>query len=185
MLELTNNITIGSIAVFGSSQAPPGSPAYGLASAVGRAIARRGLIVRCGGYAGVMEGVARGAREAGGRVVGCTIEWFADTRRPNPDLDEVHASPDLGSRLDCLLRGTRGAIVLSGGVGTLNELFWLWTLLSCDRGDGRALVVLGEPWRELLDLLVRRFEFPTGVRELVRIAADPEEAAAIACGGSR
>ncbi len=59
-----------SVAVFGSSRAAPESPTYNLARELGAALARRGAEVRCGGYAGVMAGVAEGARAAGGRVVG-------------------------------------------------------------------------------------------------------------------
>jgi len=170
-----------SVVVFGSSRVPRGSVAYALATDLGRALARRGAEVRCGGYAGVMEGLAAGAKEAGGRVVGCTLAWFAGERAPNPHLDEVYPSPDLPSRLRCLLQGTRAAIALPGGVGTLNEIFWLWTLLMHGHGEGRRLILLGEPWEDLLELLEGRFEIDPPVRALVRRAGTAEEAAALAC----
>src|SRR5262245_11480372 len=146
-------MTMNSVVVFGSSSAPAGSPASLLAAELGRALARRGMTIRCGGYLGVMEGVARGAREAGGRVVGCTLDWFAGERVPSAHLDEVRSSPDLASRLACLLEGTRAAIALHGGVGTLNEVFWLWTLLLHGRGDGRRIILLGDSWAELCPIL--------------------------------
>ena len=40
------------------------------AEAVGRLLAERGHTVVCGGMAGVMEAVCRGAREAGGETIG-------------------------------------------------------------------------------------------------------------------
>src|SRR5262245_42956022 len=98
-----------SIAVFGTSQATNAAPHYGLAESLGRALAKRGAIIRCGGYGGIMEGVASGAKSEGGRVVGCTLRYFADTRTPNTFLDEVHESPDLHARIKCLLHGTRAA----------------------------------------------------------------------------
>ena len=172
-----------SVAVFGSSQATSASPHYRLAESLGRSLARRGAIIRCGGYGGIMEGVASGAKAEGGRVVGCTLRWFDEARTPNPYLDEVHESPDLHARIRCLLGGTRAAVILPGGVGTLNELMWVWTLLLFDRDDGpQGLVLLGDPWKELLDFLARRFEFNEAVRSLVTIARDPEEAARVACG---
>jgi uncharacterized protein (TIGR00730 family) len=172
-----------SVAVFGSSQATSAAPHYRLAESLGRALARRGAIIRCGGYGGIMEGVASGAKAEGGRVVGCTLRWFAEARTPNRFLDEVHESPDLHSRIKCLLGGTRAAIVLPGGVGTLNELLWVWTLLLFDRDDGpQGLVLLGEPWKELMEFLERRFEFNAGVLSLITIARDAEEAARVACG---
>ena len=175
-----------SVAVFGSSQATNAAPHYRLAESLGRALAKRGAIIRCGGYGGIMEGVASGAKSEGGRVVGCTLRWFAEAsaRVPNTFLDEVHESPDLHARLRCLLGGTRAAIVLPGGVGTLNELLWVWTLLMFDRDDGpQGLVVLGDQWKELLDFLKLRFEVNDAVLSLITIAKDPEDAARLACGG--
>lgn len=154
-----------------------------MARELGAALARRGAIVRCGGYGGIMEAVTRGAREAGGKVVGCTLAWYSETRVPFSELSEVVEASDLCDRIKNLLAGSRAAVVLPGGVGTLNELFWVWTLLTHDRDeDPDALVLLGEHWEELLDLLDRRFEFGPDLRGLVRIARDPEEAATIAWG---
>jgi len=179
-------MTKDSVVVFGSSQAPRDSPHYRLAAELGAALARRGAEVRCGGYGGVMEAVAAGVASAEGRVVGCTLGWFSESRVPNRHLDEVHETHNLHSRIECLLKGTRGAVVLPGGVGTLNELFWVWTLLLFDRDDGpQSIVLLGEPWEELLSLLSRRFEFPPPIRSLVTITRSAEEAASIAWGTTR
>jgi len=176
-------MTKASVAVFGSSKAPRDSTHYRLARSLGAALARRGATVRCGGYGGIMEGVTAGAVGAGGKVVGCTLAWFREARVPCSQLSEVCEAKDLAERIGNLLTGTRAAIVLPGGVGTMNELFWVWTLLTLDRDDGPdSLVLLGEHWDELLDLLDRRFEFGPELRSLLRVARDPEEAAAIAWG---
>lgn len=176
-------MTKTSVAVFGSSQAPRDSPHYRLAREVGAALAKRGATVRCGGYGGVMAGVAEGASAAGGHVVGCTLAWYADSRQPCSQLSEVCEADDLAGRIANLLSGTRAAIVLPGGVGTFSELFWVWTLLTHRRKEGPdSLVLLGEHWEELLDLLGRRFEFGPELRSLLRVAGDPNEAVAIAWG---
>jgi len=175
--------TKASVAVFGSSQAQRDSPHYRLAAELGAALARRGAEVRCGGYGGVMAAVSSGAKAAGGNVVGCTLGWFGETRVPGGHLDEIEEAPDLHARIECLLRGARGAVVLPGGVGTMNELFWVWTLLLFDRDPApQSLVLLGEPWEELLALLGRRFEFSEPIRGLVSVARNAEDAAEIACG---
>jgi len=130
-----------------------------------------------------MEAVTEGARGAGGKVVGCTISWYADERLPCSQLSEICEAGDLAERIGNLLSGARGAIVLPGGVGTFNELFWVWTLLTHERSGGpKSLTLLGEHWEELLDLLDRRFEFGPELRTLVRVARGPDEAAAIAWG---
>lgn len=171
-----------SVAVFGSSRAAPTSRTYVLARELGEALAWRGAEVRCGGYAGVMQGVAEGARGAGGRVVGCTIDWFADAREPNEHLDEVVGASDLAARIERLLEGTSAAIALPGGIGTLNEMLWLWTLLLHGKGDGRKLIALGAPYLDLMHLLEERFEVDPPVRALVHLAASVDEAADLACG---
>ena len=169
------------MAVFGSSRSLPGTPNYVLAHDLGAALGRRGAEVRCGGYAGVMQGVAEGVRSVKGRAVGCTLDWFADTRVPNEHLDEELPAPDLAARIDLLLRGASAAIALPGGVGTLNEVFWVWTLLLHGKAEGRKLVLLGDPWQDLMELLVRRFEADPPVRNLVTLASSVEEAADLAC----
>jgi hypothetical protein len=171
-----------SVVVFGSSRAAPGSPVYADAVALGRALAERGVEVRCGGYGGVMEAVARGAREAGGRVVGCTLAWPGESRAPSAWLTEEVPSPALDARIAALLRGTRAAIALHGGVGTLNEVLWTWTLLLHGVETHRRLILLGEPYRELLEFLGARFEVSASTRRLTHVAASVEEAVALALG---
>jgi hypothetical protein len=176
-------MTRDSVVVFGSSQASRDSTHYRLAEELGVALGRRGAEVRCGGYGGVMEAVATGAKREGGTVVGCTLQWFAEKRLPNSHLDHVHEAANLHTRIECLLRGARGAVVLPGGVGTMNELFWVWTLLLFDRDEGpQAIALLGDPWPEFIDFLGRSFEFGAPIRSLVSLAQTADEAAAIVLG---
>src|SRR5438045_5939726 len=62
------------VTVFGSARIKPGDPHYELTRKIGAAIARLGFTVITGGGPGIMEAANRGATEAGGRSVGCTIE---------------------------------------------------------------------------------------------------------------
>ncbi len=178
-------MTRDSVVVFGSSQASRDSTHYRLAGELGAALARRGAEVRCGGYGGVMEAVAIGAKSEGGRVFGCTLKWFSESRTPNSHLDQVHEAANLHTRIECLLRGTRGAVVLPGGVGTMNELFWVWTMLLLDRDEGpQSIALLGEPWPELMSVLSRSFEFDNPIRSLVSLAETADEAVTIVLGAS-
>jgi uncharacterized protein (TIGR00725 family) len=174
-----------SVVVFGSSRAKLGSREYTRGVELGAALAHRAVEVRCGGYGGLMEAVSRGAREAGGRVVGCTLSWAGESRAPNAWLSEVVPSPSLGARMEELLRGTSAAIALHGGVGTLNEFFWVWTLLLHGVEAERKLVLLGDSYRELAELLAKRFEVEDAVRGLLHHAATTEEAVELALGERR
>lgn len=170
------------VVVFGSSRARVGSREYTRAAELGAALAHRAAEVRCGGYGGLMEAVSRGAREAGGRVVGCTLSWAGETRAPNAWLSDVVASPTLETRIGELLRGTSAAIAMHGGMGTLNEVFWVWTLLLHGIEPERRLVLLGDPFRELAEFLTKRFEVDERVRGLVHLAETTEEAVDLALG---
>jgi uncharacterized protein (TIGR00730 family) len=174
-----------SVVVFGSSRAKVGSREYTRAVELGAALAHRAVEVRCGGYGGLMEAVSRGAREAGGRVVGCTLSWQGETRKPNGWLSEEIPSPTLEARIESMLRGSTAAIALHGGVGTLNELLWVWTLLLHGVDSKRALVLLGDPYRELVEFLGKRFEVDGAARGLLRLAGTTEEAVSLALGSSR
>lgn len=74
------------ITVFGSARPKSNDAHYESARALGAALAAKGWIVCSGGYAGVMEAVSRGAKEAGGRTMGVTARAFS--RRANAWIDE-------------------------------------------------------------------------------------------------
>src|SRR6266496_1606379 len=74
------------VTVFGSSRIHRDDPHYELAQKMGAAIARLGFTVMTGGGPGIMEAANRGAKEVGGRSVGCNIE-LASEQAANSYLD--------------------------------------------------------------------------------------------------
>src|SRR4029079_12347848 len=62
------------VTVFGSARVKSESENYELARKMGTAIAQLGFTVMTGGGPGIMEAANRGAKEIGGRSVGCGIE---------------------------------------------------------------------------------------------------------------
>src|ERR671911_2372809 len=76
------------VTIFGSARIREGHPYYQLGVEMGKAVARMGFTVMTGGGPGLMEAANRGAREAGGRSVACTITlpWEENT---NPYVDQV------------------------------------------------------------------------------------------------
>ena len=73
------------ISVFGGSQPKEQDTAYGEAVELGKLLAQRGHVVLTGGYIGVMEAVSRGAKEAGGHVIGVTCEDIEAWRAVRPN----------------------------------------------------------------------------------------------------
>jgi uncharacterized protein (TIGR00725 family) len=75
------------ITVFGGSRCASDSPEYVEALRLGRLLVEAGFDVCSGGYYGVMEAISRGAHEAGGEVIGVTMNQFKAT--PNAYLKKI------------------------------------------------------------------------------------------------
>src|SRR5262245_19168983 len=90
------------------------------AAALGRGLAGMGLVVLCGGLAGVMTAVSKGAAEAAGTVVGLLPD--GDRRTANPWVT-IAIATGIGVAWNALI--ARAALVLAavgGGYGTLSEM---------------------------------------------------------------
>lgn len=164
------------IAVFGASEPAAGSPRYREAYDVGRLLALAGFTVLNGGYGGVMEASARGAREAGGRAIGVTTRAFRFRPGANPFLDEEHSEKDLYARTRRLIEGASGFIVLPGRSGTLAELAFLWALRKADLLGPKPIVLLGSVWEDLLRQLHVLGLLDPEARDACRVAGSPREA---------
>jgi uncharacterized protein (TIGR00730 family) len=143
------------ITVFGSARYDSSHPYYALGLDVGRAVAELGFTVMTGGGPGLMEAVNRGAREAGGRSVGCNIELpFEQT--PNPYMDRSITCRYFFVRKVLLFKYSCAFVALPGGFGTLDELFEALTLIQTRKVANFPVVLLGVSyWRPLQELLQR------------------------------
>jgi hypothetical protein len=91
-----------------------------LAYKLGKNIAKVGAMLVCGGLSGVMEAVAKGAREAGGITIG--IIPGEDKTEANPYIDIVIPT-GLGLARNTLVVRTADVIIaLPGEYGTLSEI---------------------------------------------------------------
>jgi uncharacterized protein (TIGR00730 family) len=163
------------IAVFGSSEPGPADPLYRTARRVGTLLAEAGYGVITGAYGGVMEAANRGAQESGGASFGVGCAIFS-SRKPNPYLDEIVIEPDLHLRTRTLIERARGFVVLAGKSGTLAELSMLWALDRAGCHAGRPVVLLGDPWDELLCTLARNNMLEPSQQRITRVAHGPEDA---------
>ncbi len=148
------------ISVFGSSQVRPGDQVYADAETIGRGLAQAGYAVMSGGYHGVMEAVSKGAREAGGYVIGVTTDQIGSrfAVQPNVWLSETHHYALLRDRLLHMVERADGYLAMPGGVGTLHEISEAWELLRIGGLPRRPFVVYGEMWKMLVkELLATRF----------------------------
>jgi uncharacterized protein (TIGR00730 family) len=144
------------VTVFGSARTGPGHPSYETARQIGSGLARAGFTVMTGGGPGVMEGANRGAREAGGRSVGCNIELPGE-QQPNPYLDRWITFRYFFVRKVMLVKYSYAFIALPGGFGTLDEIFETVTLVQTGKIQDFPIVLFdAEYWRPLMDFLRQR-----------------------------
>ena len=112
------------ITVIGKAARDPNDPvppqALAAAEEVGRLIAQAGAIAVTGGLSGVMEAVSRGAKSAGGLVIG-VLPGF-DKRDANEYVDVAFTTGMGFMRNTLTVRAADAVIMISGGIGTLNEL---------------------------------------------------------------
>lgn len=73
-----------------------------------------------GSNKGLMKIIADAVQNAGGRIIGITMEMLKNTRRMN--ADEMIISKDLPERKSTLLKRADAIILLVGGIGSLDEV---------------------------------------------------------------
>jgi uncharacterized protein (TIGR00730 family) len=143
------------VTVFGSARFGSDHPYYALGQLVGHRLADIGFTVMTGGGPGLMEAANRGAREAGGRSVGCNIA-LPHEQEPNPYLDQWVTCRYFFVRKVLLFKYSYAFIALPGGVGTIDELFEAFTLIQSGKIQQFPMILMGTAyWRPLTDLLQR------------------------------
>jgi len=91
-----------------------------MAAEIGKYVAEQGEIIVCGGLEGVMEGAARGAKEAGGTTIG--ILPTMDKNDANEFIDYVIPTGFGEARNIIVVRTADAVIALPGKYGTLSEM---------------------------------------------------------------
>ena len=165
------------VTIFGGSKCVESDAEYGQARRVGELLAKAGFTICTGGYLGVMEAASRGAREAGGRVLGIVMNQFK--HEPNRYLTDKVATPHFYDRLQHLITRSVGFIAVRGGMGTVTELSLVWNKIQTKVIEPRPLVLLGDCWRPVVeewrrslavsDVDVRALDFAETADEAVEI----------------
>jgi len=141
------------VSVFGTGKAKPGDKNFALAEQLGRLLAESGFAIANGGYGGTMEASAKGAREAGGEVIGVTCSAFG-RGKANEFVSREIVTTSLNERLDTLINIGSAYVVLPGGTGTLLELAFVWELKNKGfLGEDKPIILLGDYWGRLVDMV--------------------------------
>lgn len=99
-----------------------------LAEEAGAELARRGhSLVSGGAIVSSMGAITRAAKAGGARTVGVIPTALVDIEVADETNDELIVTPDMRSRKAEMDRRADAFLVLPGGLGTLEELFEIWT----------------------------------------------------------
>ncbi|WP_340316691.1 LOG family protein [Rhizorhabdus argentea] len=98
------------------------------ARALGAALGQAGIdLVYGGGKVGLMGIVADAAMAAGARATGVIPRALADLELAHDGLSALHITGSMHERKAMMADMSDGFIALSGGIGTFEELFEIWT----------------------------------------------------------
>jgi Predicted Rossmann fold nucleotide-binding protein len=166
------------VTVFGSSRPREGDEEYRLAYEVGKNLALNGFTVCNGGYAGIMEASARGAKEAGGETIGVT---FQNTfkKSVNRWIDEEMFQPMLVERMMKLVELGNAYVVLKGGTGTLLEFAAVWEFINKGLLAEKPIVIIGDFWKSVVETLREEllWEGVGDCTKFIHCASSPAECA--------
>lgn len=137
------------VTVFGSARYGPEHAYYDKARELARQLALLGFTIMTGGGPGLMEAANRGAREAGGRSVGCNIVLPFE-QQPNPYLDKWVNIRYFFVRKVLLSKYSYSFIVMPGGYGTLDEFFEALTLIQTRSINRFPIVLFGKSFHSAL-----------------------------------
>ena len=135
------------VTVFGSARFKPDHEQYKLAEEFGRKLAKLGFTVLTGGGPGIMEAANKGAKEVGGKSIGCNI-ILPHEQRPNPYLDKWVNMKYFFVRKVLLTKYSYAFVVMPGGFGTLDELFEAVTLIQNNKIHRFPVVLFGKEFHK-------------------------------------
>jgi hypothetical protein len=168
------------VTVFGSARFEDGHPYYSMARETGDLLAKAGFTVMTGGGPGIMEAANRGAKDGGGRSIGCNIELVRE-QQPNPYLDKFITFRYFFVRKVMLVKYSYAFVVMPGGFGTLDEVFETATLIQTAKISDFPIVLMGAQfWLPMLhfmhDTLVDEGTVDKQELSIFKVTDSPEEA---------
>jgi uncharacterized protein (TIGR00725 family) len=168
------------ISYFGFADALTTDPLYQEAFAVAKFLAEKDYVTVNGGGPGVMKAVSRGAKAAGGKVIGVTfypqdITNF-EGRDPQNPLDKEIKTHNYLERTLKLLEVGDLYLVFRGGTGTISEFGMAWGLARLYFGHHKPLILYGDFWHKIIKAFRQNMRIRPQEREVYRIVNSPQEA---------
>lgn len=171
--------TIEQVAIFGFADSKPKDELYKQAYEVAYELAKAGYIVVDGGGPGVMQAASRGAKAAGGHVIGVTF-YPTDTdnfegRDPDNPIDEEIKTKSYVERTLTLLKEGQVYVIFNGASGTMSEFAMAWGLARLYFGHHKPIVLYGKFWNEIMNVLKKDLLLRPGETRVYKIVDSPQQ----------
>ena len=169
------------VSIFGSARTAPDDPQYLAAEETARLLAEAGFSIITGAGPGIMEAANKGAKEGGGRSIGCNIELPFE-QGANPYVDTLVNFRYFFVRKTMFIKYSSAFIIFPGGFGTLDEAFEALTLIQTGKIYQFPVILFGRHyWAGLIRWLQTRVlterKISPGDLDLMLLTDDPHEAA--------
>jgi uncharacterized protein (TIGR00730 family) len=170
------------VTVFGSARFNEHHEYYKMARSFSAEVARMGFTIMTGGGPGIMEAANRGAKDVGGRSVGCNIVLPME-QQPNPYLDKYVNFRYFFVRKTLLIKYSYAFVIMPGGFGTLDEMFEAMTLIQTKKIKDFPVIIFSKDYHyELMQHIERMLASKTISEkdlELFLVTDSVEEAIAL------
>ena len=170
------------VSIFGSARTKPDHPYYLKAVEIARLLTLEGFGVITGGGPGIMEAGNKGASLYRGKSVGLNIELpFEAGANQYVDIDKSIDFRYFFVRKVVFVKFAQAFIVLPGGLGTMDELFEVLTLVQTKKIKPIPIILIGTSfWSGLKDWIQNTMLGEGNISEkdldLLPIVDEPEEA---------
>ncbi len=138
------------VTIFGSARFKEDHEYYQQARQLAGEIAKLGFTIMTGGGPGIMEAANRGAKDVGGRSVGCNIVLPAEQYQ-NPYLDKWVNMKFFFVRKVLLVKYSYAFVIMPGGFGTLDEFYEAITLVQTKKIESFPIIIFNREYHK--DLL--------------------------------
>lgn len=167
------------ITIFGSARFTEDHEYYKLTRAVAAEIAKLGFTIMTGGGPGLMEAANRGAKDVGGRSVGCNIRLQVE-QMPNAYLDKWVRINHFFIRKILLVKYSYAFVVMPGGFGTLDEFYEALTLIQTRKIRNFPIIIFSKEYHknmlEHIEMMQKMLTITPQDRDLFLITDSIDEA---------
>jgi uncharacterized protein (TIGR00730 family) len=171
---------INSLAVFCGSK-NGNNPAYvNHAKELGKLLAKKNItLIYGGGSTGIMGAVADAMMEGGGKVIGIITKKLVDWEHQHTGITDLSVVDDMHIRKQKMYDLCDAAVILPGGVGTLDEFFEMVTWNQLSIHDKKIYIINSDNFFEFLLKHIQQMEkqgfLYESVLERITVLNEPEQ----------